>query len=260
MPNNIIEESVRILSPRPNSTSGTGGLGIGTVVHMLERQQWEGSQDEYTHPTPVLPVDRQRVASLPEYRMIERSRQEERARGGPPAPRNSVDISVITLDDTTDTTESGGDDMYNVTLANEYMRQGHGIEPDPDDVVIWEGVPPVLHVQRTVPTIDWHVYEVDDANANITIDLTDSPPRNSGSNNSPPRQDQGMSPSAATLKCPVCMEPFLAIRQRGSRLVSTTCGHVFCGKCLPACVRTSGRCPTCRNIIGYEDFHPLYLY
>ena len=46
----------------------------------------------------------------------------------------------------------------------------------------------------------------------------------------------------------------------GSNLVSTVCGHVFCGKCLPACVRINGNCPTCRKKIGYEDFHPLYLF
>jgi len=63
-----------------------------------------------------------------------------------------------------------------------------------------------------------------------------------------------------SLKCPVCLEQFQSIRRRGSNLVSTVCGHVFCGKCLPACVRTSGHCPTCRRKIGYKEFHPLYLF
>jgi len=268
MSNSMLEVSVRILSPRPNRTSGTGGSGIGNVnvVRMLERQQRDRFQDEYDDLTPVPPVNRiggrlrVAVASLPEYSLIERSRQEERARGGPSAPRNSLEISVITLDDTTDINETDADEINDETMADEY-RQGHDTEPDPDDDVFSGGVPPVLQVQRTEPAIGGQVDEIDDVNVNITIDLTDSPPRHSQvPNNSPPRQAQVTSPSAAALKCPVCLETFLAIRRRGSRLVSTVCGHVFCGRCLPACVRTSGHCPTCRKIIGYEDFHPLYLY
>jgi len=79
------------------------------------------------------------------------------------------------------------------------------------------------------------------------------------SNVDSPRLAQLVSP-APSMKCPVCLEPFQSIRNRGSNLVSTVCGHVFCGKCLPACVRINGNCPTCRKIIGYEDFHPLYLF
>merc|ERR1712179_304403 len=79
------------------------------------------------------------------------------------------------------------------------------------------------------------------------------------SNVDSPRLAQIVSPPPS-MKCPVCLEPFQSIRSRGSNLVSTVCGHVFCGKCLPACVRINGNCPTCRKIIGYEDFHPLYLF
>eukprot|EP00092_Neocalanus_flemingeri_P107831 GFUD01138402.1.p2 GENE.GFUD01138402.1~~GFUD01138402.1.p2 ORF type:complete len:121 (+),score=15.74 GFUD01138402.1:399-761(+) len=117
-----------------------------------------------------------------------------------------------------------------------------------------------------------------------TIDLTDSPvratfpvPSNSPSppsspgsepplpssqlTSSPPSSASlNLSTSSASLKCPVCLETFHAIRHRGSRLASTICGHVFCGRCLPDCVRTSGQCPTCRRKLGYQDFHPLYLY
>ena len=100
-----------------------------------------------------------------------------------------------------------------------------------------------------------------------------SPPQ---SNVESPRLTQLVSPPPS-MKCPVCLEPFQSIRSRGanvyllllesnlfiipgSNLVSTVCGHVFCGKCLPACVRINGNCPTCRKQIGYEDFHPLYLF
>merc|ERR1712098_58869 len=113
-------------------------------------------------------------------------------------------------------------------------------------------------MDETIETMRQVIEEEDDI-ANDTIDLTDSPLRHSQMLNiASPSQEQSKSPPS--LNCPVCMEDLLAIRRRGSRLVSTVCGHVFCGKCLPPCVRTRGRCPTCRTSIGYDDFHPVYLY
>jgi len=62
------------------------------------------------------------------------------------------------------------------------------------------------------------------------------------------------------LECPVCYEGFKSIRKRGSPLVSTVCGHVFCNKCLSTHMRTDGRCPTCMKETHYDDYHPLYLF
>merc|ERR1712179_359240 len=67
------------------------------------------------------------------------------------------------------------------------------------------------------------------------------------------------SPSSP-LQCPVCLEEFRSIRRRGSPLVSTICGHVFCNRCLTTCIRTSGNCPSCRMTTDHGGFHPLYLF
>jgi len=66
--------------------------------------------------------------------------------------------------------------------------------------------------------------------------------------------------SSPGLECPVCYEGFKSIRSRGSPLVSTVCGHVFCNKCLTTCMRVDRRCPNCMKETDYEDFHPLYLF
>merc|ERR1719369_2273006 len=114
-----------------------------------------------------------------------------------------------------------------------------------------------------------NVLEGEEPEANtldITIDLTESPVRSVRPTSisirpsvlpTPPRSQNvvsSSSPSTSPMpKCPVCLESFRSVHSRGHRLVSTLCGHVFCG-------RTSGHCPTCRKRIGYEDFHPLFLF
>eukprot|EP00092_Neocalanus_flemingeri_P026166 GFUD01028359.1.p1 GENE.GFUD01028359.1~~GFUD01028359.1.p1 ORF type:complete len:293 (-),score=59.85 GFUD01028359.1:213-1091(-) len=227
-----------------------------------------------------------RLASMPDQRQVEQVRVEERGRGGPPAPHNSLDMSVINLSDTVAIDE----DPEVFVNQHEVPTPEEGLSSDDssDDIV---GVPPLdpntrarldaAIAQRTREMIDIAMAQT--SSTDTTIDLTDSPvrptlplPANSTSPpssprlvsprsssplaSSPPPASLDSSVSTASLKCPVCLETFYAIRKRGSRLVSTTCGHVFCGRCLPACVRTSGQCPTCRRRLGYKDFHPLYLY
>jgi len=86
-----------------------------------------------------------------------------------------------------------------------------------------------------------------------TIDLTDSPNTNQGASPLP-------SGPLASLTCPVCLDTLAAVTRRGGRVVSTRCGHVFCGTCLPRCIQTTGQCPTCRTRLTlFGGFHPLYL-
>jgi len=86
-----------------------------------------------------------------------------------------------------------------------------------------------------------------------TIDLTDSPNTNQGASPLP-------SGPLASLTCPVCLDTLAAVTRRGGRVVSTRCGHVFCGSCLPRCIQTTGQCPTCRTRLTlFGGFHPLYL-
>eukprot|EP00092_Neocalanus_flemingeri_P015762 GFUD01017064.1.p1 GENE.GFUD01017064.1~~GFUD01017064.1.p1 ORF type:complete len:292 (-),score=59.69 GFUD01017064.1:116-991(-) len=253
------------------SRSGRGGSmpaqdrGVGRVEMVRRRQA--------------------RLASMPDQRQVEQVRVEERGRGGPPAPHNSLDISVINLNDTVAIDEDP--EVFINQHEVPTPEEGDSSDDSSDDIV---GVPPLdpntrawldaAIAQRTREMIDIAIAQT--SRTDTTIDLTDSPVRptlpSPASSTSPPSSPRAESPpsspltssppsasldsshSSASLKCPVCLETFYAIRKRGSRLVSTTCGHVFCGRCLPACVRTSGQCPTCRRRLGYKDFHPLYLY
>jgi len=216
-----------------------------------------------------------RVASVPDQRIVEQVRQEERERGGPSAPRSSLDISAFGMNETIDVDDGNDIDEDSIIVSD---LDGHEHENNPsvdhntNEYVDIQGVPPLI--PNLIIALD---NEEPEANAlDITIDLTESPVRSARLDSiptrppvlipppPPPRSQHDATTTSsspvASPKCPVCLESFRSIHRRGHRLVSTLCGHVFCGRCLPACVRTSGHCPTCRKRIGYNDFHPLFLY
>jgi len=278
MQNTSVQSVRRARENRTRTSSRNGNMpmipGLGNRgTPVPERHQGVSSHDE-----PILSVRapqlnriigrRQRSdVSTPDHSVVDHeAMSEERDQGGCPAPRDSLNIiSVITLDETTDAfteNESIVEVMQELATFDDDTNYDAATSSEDDDnhgVNFSEGVPPVNFSHRIFFETNRQMNE-DDAIANDTIDLTDSPLRQSQilNNISSPRQEQTESPPS--LKCPVCMEDFLVIRRRGSRLVSTICGHVFCGKCLPACVRTRGQCPTCRTSIGYDDFHPVYLF
>ncbi|KAM0931339.1 hypothetical protein ACQ4PT_000387 [Festuca glaucescens] len=52
--------------------------------------------------------------------------------------------------------------------------------------------------------------------------------------------------------CPVCMNELV-------NASSTTCGHIFCQKCIRASIQAQSKCPTCRRTLSLSDFHRVYL-
>jgi len=212
-----------------------------------------------------------RVASVPDQRVVEQVRQEERERGGPSAPRNSLDLSasneyepIEVNDDENDADVNDGDVVTIEDLDGYLYENDLSFGPNINEYVDIQGVPPLIP-SVTRNALDGYEQEAI-SSPDITIDLTESPVRRASPArppiHPPPRQQRIATPSSpeSSPKCPVCLETFRSVHSRGHRLVSTVCGHVFCGRCLPACVRTSGHCPTCRKRIGYEDFHPLFLF
>lgn len=252
--NQLEELTRRTRSTRMPMTRGTSPVWGDMMATLGGRRR--GSAPGQERAVDGIRRRQDRVVSVPDQRQVDQARSEERGRGGPPAPHNSLDLSVINLSDSVLVNE---ETIQWETVDEDTTPEGSDGQDDDDDSIFddIQGVPPVDPNFRAL---------LDEARARrtsleTTIDLTDSPVRSPSSSGplfsqSPPSQS---SPSTS-LKCPVCLDTFSAIRQRGSRLVSTVCGHVFCGRCLPACVRTSGQCPTCRKRIGYQDFHPLYLY
>lgn len=58
-------------------------------------------------------------------------------------------------------------------------------------------------------------------------------------------------------ECPICLDP---LSSKG--IASTTCGHVFCLKCIKASFKMTGkRCPTCRKLLkgAGGGYHQLFL-
>ena len=66
-------------------------------------------------------------------------------------------------------------------------------------------------------------------------------------------------PLPGTIFCPVCMDGYAEIADSGRLLVSTLCGHVFCGQCLRDALRHSKRCPKCRKRVTHRQYHPIYV-
>jgi len=209
-----------------------------------------------------------RVASVPDQRVVEQVRQEERERGGPSAPRNSLDLSAISVNeiiDVNDESDADGGNIDEDSILRDLDSDGHEHEN-------YRSIIHNINEYVNAPLIPMNALEEINT-LDMTIDLTESPVRSVRPPSistrlpvllTPPRSQNVVSSSSPVSspmpKCPVCLESFRSVHSRGHRLVSTLCGHVFCGRCLPACVRTSGHCPTCRKRIGYEDFHPLFLF
>ena len=91
--------------------------------------------------------------------------------------------------------------------------------------------------------------DTQDTNQDI-VDLTQSQSPTSSSSNSRDPQSS---------VCPVCLDSLAEVKENGSFLASTICGHVFCGPCLTSAIRSNGRCPTCRKKVNGKQWHKIFL-
>ena len=161
----------------------------------------------------------ERVASMPDQRHVDEIREEERARGGPSAPHNSLDLSVINLSETVAIIDDEEPEVF-------YNRP---ILTPPNDDFSEDGIVPPLDPTEATAMLDSALAQR--SSLNTTIDLTDSPVRPSTpliprpstpSQGSPPTQYTNLSPSSSSsLKCPVCLETFSSIRKRGNTQISS---------------------------------------
>ncbi|KAJ7392509.1 E3 ubiquitin-protein ligase rnf4 [Desmophyllum pertusum] len=61
------------------------------------------------------------------------------------------------------------------------------------------------------------------------------------------------------ITCPICMDDEQTIKRRKRKLMSTTCGHVFCDQCIRSAVQMQSKCPTCRKKLSLKQLHPIFL-
>jgi len=94
-------------------------------------------------------------------------------------------------------------------------------------------------------------------NDESVIVLSDSPPvslRNEESESANPDAGDLGGPS-----CPICLLTFKSNKQSGTELLSTVCGHIFCGGCLREWLLQSQQCPVCRARITKKNYHPIFF-
>lgn len=100
----------------------------------------------------------------------------------------------------------------------------------------------------TRSTCNDEVQEVSNIDANSTQDSS------LDSSSSSPKEQKNYD-----ITCPICMDDDKAIKRRKCQLMSTTCGHVFCDKCIRSAVQLQRRCPTCRKKLSLKQLHAIFL-
>nr|CAB3265656.1 E3 ubiquitin-protein ligase RNF4 [Phallusia mammillata] len=64
----------------------------------------------------------------------------------------------------------------------------------------------------------------------------------------------------STMTCPICLETLITTIQKGQKISSTICGHIFCEACILTAIKVGKRCPTCRRLLAERHVHPLFLH
>ncbi|XP_020152207.1 uncharacterized protein [Aegilops tauschii subsp. strangulata] len=66
------------------------------------------------------------------------------------------------------------------------------------------------------------------------------------------RPSANAAPNEPTFTCPVCLNKM-------ELPSATSCGHVFCEKCIKAAIKAQKKCPTCRKRLGPKSYRRVYL-
>ncbi|KAM0913725.1 hypothetical protein ACQ4PT_011957 [Festuca glaucescens] len=68
----------------------------------------------------------------------------------------------------------------------------------------------------------------------------------------PVSRPRAAAPKEPVFTCPVCLNKM-------EQPSATSCGHVFCEKCIKESIKAQKKCPTCRKKLGPKSFHRVYL-
>ena len=69
----------------------------------------------------------------------------------------------------------------------------------------------------------------------------------------PDNRDDIVDMLRANITCPVCLE------KNFPKILSTTCGHIFCEPCIKLCVRLHRKCAKCNTKLTPKDLHQVYF-
>lgn len=82
------------------------------------------------------------------------------------------------------------------------------------------------------------------------IDLCDSPDIDKSD-----KSDKFERPAQPGMtKCPICLEMF-----GFDEILSTMCGHLFCGPCITGVIKTRKKCPMCNRGLKQNQVHRIFL-
>lgn len=113
--------------------------------------------------------------------------------------------------------------------------------------------PSMLDVGFNTAINDDEIQEVSDGNTTSTLDK--SLDASTSSTDDP--VVEGTKRNKIT--CPICWDDEETIKRRKRQLMSTTCGHIFCDKCIRNAVQIQNKCPTCRKKLSLRQLHPIFL-
>lgn len=222
------------------------------------------------------------MASLSEYcreteqrRAEEREREEQESRGNAnsdgtdnaaaavAAPRNVEianrqarvvlnDIAVIDSSPSTsrpNSSTSSLDDSVVIVGGAAQLDTIKPIGPNQDEDVIF--VTESRQPYRTLATIDLcDSFENSPKKERPTDGAAcgPSPAKKTCTDQTPPKSTMG------TTKCPICLDMFTM-----DQILSTMCGHLFCGPCIQGVIKTRKKCPMCNRGLKQNQVHRLFI-
>ena len=208
---------------------------------------------------------------------VQRRRQGEVTVGGPAAPLNALETSVIDLCD--ESVLSTNNETVLEVSQEEDSELVDNIDPsstilidDDED----ENENELLQVQEVVNRAR---VRASNTQVDSTIVLSESEEEQEDDGEQDESAEGGTldeTLNILTIKCPICLSGFREIQAEGKlsncvsdqfkcsclggSLCSTICGHIFCKSCLDGC--TGGflfKCPSCRRSLRNNDYHPIFL-
>ncbi|XP_060590536.1 E3 ubiquitin-protein ligase RNF4-like isoform X2 [Ruditapes philippinarum] len=97
--------------------------------------------------------------------------------------------------------------------------------------------------------------EIDDDDSNdlppVPFDLPNAVPSSSSCNIK--------SPDPIKITCPVCLDDDKTIKKGKRKLVTTTCGHVYCQPCVESSIKNQHCCPVCRKRLTLKNIFVLHI-
>ncbi|XP_065575093.1 E3 ubiquitin-protein ligase RNF4-like isoform X1 [Artemia franciscana] len=101
---------------------------------------------------------------------------------------------------------------------------------------------------------------------NVTIDLdrSDYFPHSPSEPPPSPDSDLGISSEAqgsseATVQCGICFDTLGQMKTADKKVMSTFCGHLFCGPCLSSAIKNARVCPQCRKTLTLNKIHQIFI-